>query len=168
MPFYVHLIQERAIVHSLPVTQVSTLWQFPLYICAGTVGFVSWCSSLALAEPWEQQTAPPQHCWQAAGCVCTLHSSCCDKQDTAQHHRNKCQTPHIFPQEPIQCCLQDYRMIQKSNMQKNARRMFLAQPWGAERERPCSWRNSVLSTLLTKTSSRHPPIPTDSSKAYFN
>lgn len=36
---------------------MSTLWQFPSYICAGTLDFLSRCSSLALAQHAARHTA---------------------------------------------------------------------------------------------------------------
>lgn len=100
-------------------TQVSTLWQFVLYIHAGTLDFLSWCSSLALAQHAAKHTLPEEQqialtpCWQAGVCVFTL-CSCYDKQDNIQCRRKKRQTPHIFLHELIQRCLRDHGMIQKS------------------------------------------------------
>lgn len=148
------LIQERATVHSRAV-KLQCLPSGNLAHSSGQEHCV-FCPSAPL-QPWpgtqpsEQQPALAPS-WHAGGCLC------CDKQDNIYCRGNKCQTLHSFPRELIQRCLWIYRMIQKSNMQKNVQGMFIAQP-------RCAGRAPAAG--CQRPAETHPDS-TDSSRTSFN
>lgn len=153
---------------------MSTLWQYSSYICAGTLDFLSQHSSLGWRAQ-AQHTARhsrgsnnrhrPSTAGKAAVC---LHFMLVLGQ-TGHYLAPQEQTPDTSyissrTHPTLSARLQDDPEIQYA---EKCTENVPCTPSGC-RESPCSWRNSVAFTLLTKNSSRHPPIPTDISKEYFN